>query len=90
MTSLFLMSHAHQAREEHDYVQWLKGGGVELAKEVSADLAPLKEYWGNTSLSADEQFLRDYILDKKYLEPDMSRYSIRLSSGREGGRGCAS
>jgi hypothetical protein len=64
----------HQAQEEHDYIQWLKGGGVKLAEEMTGDLAPLKEYWNNPSLSADEKFLRDYILNKNYLEPDQMRY----------------
>ena len=68
-------------------MQWLKGGGVELAKEMSADLAPLKEYWGSSSLGEDERFLRDYILDRKYLEPDMSRYSSDLGQIRGSGRG---
>lgn len=57
-----------QEKEESEYVQWLKGGGVELAERMVADLAPLKQYWTDPSLSADEKFLRDYILNKGYLD----------------------
>lgn len=46
---------------------------MELAAEVASDLAPLKEFWADPSLSADERFLRDYILNRNYLEPEAER-----------------
>ena len=55
-------------------MQWLKGGGVQLASKVAQELAPLKEYWTDPSLSADEKFLRDYILNRNYLEPDQDKF----------------
>ncbi len=55
-------------------MQWLKGGGVQLASEVARELAPLKEYWTDPSLGEDEKFLRDYILNRNYLEPEQERY----------------
>lgn len=57
-----------QAREEREYVQWLKGGGVELAEKMAIDLGPLKQFWSDPALNADEKFLRDYILNKGYLD----------------------
>lgn len=49
-------------------MEWLKGGGVELAQEMASDLVPLKEYWTDPLLSGEERFLRDYILNKGYLD----------------------
>lgn len=54
-------------------MQWLKGGGVELADKMAMDLEPLKQYWSDPSLSADERFLRDYILNKGYLDTSMDQ-----------------
>lgn len=63
-----MMSHDLQDREECEFVEWLKGGGVELAQEMASDLVPLKEYWTDPLLSGEEKFLRDYILNKGYLD----------------------
>ena len=57
-------------------MQWLKGGGVDLAETVARDLAPLKEYWMDPALSVDEKFLRDYILNKGYLDTETEKYGM--------------
>lgn len=66
-----------QAKEEREYVQWLKGGGGgELAGRLASDLGGLRQHWADPALDSDEKFLRDYILHKGYLDTDDStRYS---------------
>ena len=62
-----------QVKEEREYVQWLKGEGGELAEEMARDLGTLREYWNDPSLSTEERFLRDYILNRGYLDKDIDR-----------------
>lgn len=35
-------------------------------------LEPIRDFWANPNLDAGEKFLRDYILDKKYLDKNAS------------------
>uniref|UniRef100_A0A8D8XI63 Protein KRI1 homolog n=1 Tax=Cacopsylla melanoneura TaxID=428564 RepID=A0A8D8XI63_9HEMI len=55
--------------EEVDLKQWLTGSKNELKnKEVEKDLKPLHDIWTNPELDEGETFLRDYILNKRYLD----------------------
>ncbi|XP_014277619.1 protein KRI1 homolog [Halyomorpha halys] len=54
--------------EEADYIQFLKGVKSELGnKEEEKELKPLCEFWNNKNLDENEQFLKDYILNRRYL-----------------------
>lgn len=55
-------------KEEEDYVEWLKGQ-VELdGPEEVQDMKYLRDYWNDPELDEKERFLRDFVLNKGYLE----------------------
>ncbi|XP_073689251.1 protein KRI1 homolog [Garra rufa] len=57
-------------KEEADYVDWLKGQAELEGKEEVKDMKYLRDYWNNPELDEKETFLRDYMLNKGYLEED--------------------
>uniref|UniRef100_A0A336MQ90 Protein KRI1 homolog n=1 Tax=Culicoides sonorensis TaxID=179676 RepID=A0A336MQ90_CULSO len=57
-------------KEEDDYLAWLAGQKETVPNEEVKELEPLKEYWSSNKLSKDDQFLKDYILNKRYLQND--------------------
>ncbi|GBL73152.1 Protein KRI1 [Araneus ventricosus] len=52
---------AEEEKEEVDYKQWL---------ETEKDMLFLNKCWNDPKISEDEKFLRDYILNKRYLTDD--------------------
>ncbi|XP_051572940.1 protein KRI1 homolog [Myxocyprinus asiaticus] len=57
-------------KEEADYVEWLKGQAELEGKEEVQDMKYLRDFWNNPQLDEKESFLRDYMLNKRYLEED--------------------
>ncbi|KAL4657998.1 hypothetical protein GN956_G2852 [Arapaima gigas] len=60
-------------KEEADYVEWLKGQADLQEKTEVQDMKYLRDFWNNPELDEKEKFLRDYILNKGYLEEDEDR-----------------
>lgn len=73
-------------KEEECYTKWLAGQSSDIGKDAE-DLKPLKDYWSTPSLSKDEKFLRDYILNNGYADDDdealNSNDPIQLSEDEE-------
>ena len=55
--------------EEEEYVKWLKGHEAELRNDEMNDMDALRRYWTDPNLDPDEAFLRDYILNKQWVDP---------------------
>ncbi|GFR64535.1 protein KRI1 homolog [Elysia marginata] len=60
-------------QEENEYLEWLKGERESLGDpDAEAELAPLKQYWNDPSISEKEKVLRDYILNNGYMDQEES------------------
>ncbi|GFX99768.1 protein KRI1 [Trichonephila clavipes] len=52
---------AEKEKEEEDYKKWL---------ETEKDMLYLNRYWNDPKLDEGEKFLKDYILNKRYIGDD--------------------
>lgn len=59
-------------QEEANYKEWLKGNCSQIDNSEAKDLKPLRDFWNNPNLDENEKFLRDYILNNKYLDKNQT------------------
>ncbi|KAJ8686689.1 hypothetical protein QAD02_022483 [Eretmocerus hayati] len=57
-------------KEDKDYKEWLKGQKEDINEDEQKDLKPLKDFWTDPNLDESEKFLRDYILNRKFLDKE--------------------
>ncbi|KAM7386342.1 hypothetical protein PAMA_009121 [Pampus argenteus] len=60
-------------KEEADFVEWLKGQAELEGPEEVKDMKYLRDYWNDPELDERERFLRDYVLNKGYLDENDER-----------------
>ena len=64
-----------KVKEEEDYKEWLAGQKDDLSDEnVEKEMSSLRDFWNNEKIGADEKFLKDFILNKSYLENENDDY----------------
>lgn len=61
-------SESEKAKEDTDYKEWLKGQKTDINESEQEILKPLRDFWSNPNLDANEKFLRDYVLNDKYFD----------------------
>lgn len=69
-------SESEKKQEEADYKEWLKGQKAAINETEQEVLKPLRDFWSNPNLDTNEKFLRDYILNNKYLDNDYTGTNI--------------
>ncbi|KAL3209276.1 hypothetical protein MRX96_009268 [Rhipicephalus microplus] len=58
-----------KAETDEEYRKWLKGEVDKIHQKKDVEkLGYLHDYWNSSNLDKAEEFLRDYILNKRYLE----------------------
>lgn len=69
---LCVVCHVPSEEEERDYVQWLKGERERLERGEE-DFSGLRSLWSAPDLDSGEAFLRDYILNRRFIDRDTTR-----------------
>ncbi|XP_017779274.1 PREDICTED: protein KRI1 homolog [Nicrophorus vespilloides] len=68
-------SKEEEEKDEVDYKKWLQGQSkISDNNDAAKDLKPLKDYWNNPELNEGEKFLKDYILNKRFMDNDDDSY----------------
>ncbi|RMZ93546.1 KRI1 -like protein, partial [Brachionus plicatilis] len=58
-------------KEEADFIEWLKGKKEKIKdNELEKNMKYLHDHWNNPDLSYEEKYLRDFILNKRYIFKD--------------------
>lgn len=66
-----------QNKEDNDYRCWLKGEkGKVKDKNILSDCAKLREEWTDPDLDNSEKFLRDFILNKGWMDKDAQNKDV--------------
>lgn len=57
-----------QKTTESEHIKWLAGQTEDLQDdEAKSELKPLKDFWNDPNLDSGEKFLRDYVLNKRFV-----------------------
>ncbi|XP_015119303.1 protein KRI1 homolog [Diachasma alloeum] len=70
-------SQEEKLQEEESYKEWLRGQHAEVETSEKQALKPLRDFWTDPNLDENEKFLRDYVLNKKFLERDIKNPKYR-------------
>nr|XP_054764433.1 protein KRI1 homolog [Lytechinus pictus] len=67
-------SKSEEEEEEEKYIEWLKREEDTLGQDDAdtAELNPLRKFWTNPALDDGEKFLRDFILNKGYIDKEQT------------------
>uniref|UniRef100_T1J5R0 Protein KRI1 homolog n=1 Tax=Strigamia maritima TaxID=126957 RepID=T1J5R0_STRMM len=58
-------------KEDADFIEWLKGNQDDVEDiDAKTEMKDLHDYWNNPQLDNDEKFLKDYILNERYMDED--------------------
>jgi len=60
---------------DEDYKKWLAGQKTAVDDStLEKKMGGLRDFWNESKLDADEKFLKDFILNKRYLDQDNDEY----------------
>lgn len=65
-------SETEKQLEEEAYKEWLKGQQKDIDPKEQEELKPLRDFWNDPKLDPNEKFLRDYVLNHKFLNTQSS------------------
>lgn len=66
-----IMSKEEKEKDEADYKTWLAGKAEDVDdEEAKKEMKGLRDFWNRPDLDDGEKFLKDYILNRRYLEDE--------------------